>query len=75
MTFTDDDLKWLKAHNSSIDQATDYAEPRCHIKCETINALIARLEASEDCARKWEEYTPQPETDMYLVAWRKSKGV
>lgn len=76
MSFTDDELKRLKAHNSGALEATDYAVPQCTIPCGVVNSLLARLEAAEalitdecDC----DEYG-HATACLQFQKWRKAAG-
>lgn len=60
MSFTDDDLKYLKT-----------LENDGHFQRLRIPALLARLKAAEVCAKHLEDMQP---TCRFIEAWRKSCG-
>ncbi len=72
MTFTDDDLKWLK------DETRIHADCKpttcLHSSTETIKlmALIARLEAAEALIADYPQY--ELEMEAKRQAWRKAAG-
>jgi hypothetical protein len=64
MTFTDDDLKRLKANGKLFDVRW----------CWTMDALLSRLEAAENCI-PYHECHNYLSTCPHLEAWQKAAGV
>jgi hypothetical protein len=73
MTFTDEDLKWLK---EDLKELGDFLCQECGLNQNTdFSALIARLEAAEKVCL-YEEVQSQrtPVMASFLAAWRKAAG-
>lgn len=69
MTFTDEDLKRLKEYHS-IDR--EFHANSIWVERSKLKALIARLEAAENCAKNLNNILA--EHCELLEVWRKSKG-
>lgn len=74
MSFTDEDLKFLK---EQTDQAVDHKWNYPH--WSKIQAVLARLEAAEALEQYWKYYEPtsaddEKEYNSMVEAWRKAAG-
>lgn len=70
MTFTDDDLKWLKSCAKKREEGDDVC---CQFWVDG-PALLARLEAAEACAEKLGCIIGGSTFCRLVKAWRKAAG-
>ena len=77
MSFSDDDLKRLKEELGrwlGIHTNPELTDPMFSLSSKTINALLARLEAAEECVKLMLQDIPLPLEEKALKAWRKACG-